>query len=166
MRIKTRETVMAGLMIAVAAILAQYPINGSIGLDAMPAFFAAVLISPVVGGLVGIIAHMLIAIFTGMPLSLPLHLVVALTMYVSCFAYGYARMVSNRYIAVALAIVLNGPVALLVTSAVAMIVGAPLSGVAMFALLVGPLTVTAAANVLTADLLYGIIGHRIAREGI
>ncbi len=41
MKLTTKELGIMGLMLALAAVLAQFPINGSIGLDAMPAFFTA-----------------------------------------------------------------------------------------------------------------------------
>ena len=161
MKIGTRELVMTGLLIALAAVLAQFPINGSIGLDAMPAFFGAAAVGPMLGGFVGAIAHLLIASFSGFVFGLPLHFVVALTMFASCFVYGYVRRSSNRYLAMVVGIIMNGPVSLAISAVVASLLGMGFSGLPMFLALIIPLTVAGSINVIVADLLYGVVGSQI-----
>lgn len=161
MKIGTRELVMTGLLIALAAVLAQFPINGSIGLDAMPAFFGAVAVSPLLGGFVGAIAHLLIASFSGFVFGLPLHIVVALTMFFSCYIYGYVRRKGNRYLAMVIGIIMNGPISLAISALAASIFGMGFSGMPMFLALIVPLTVAASINVIVADVLYGVVGSQI-----
>lgn len=164
MKITTRELVLTGLMIALAAVLAQFPINGSIGLDAMPAFFGAVAITPVLGGFVGAIAHLLIASFAGFMFTVPLHLVIAGTMFLSCFVYGYIRKHSNRYLAMGAGILMNGPVSLMITAFAAGLLGMEFSGMMMFLALIGPLTIVAAINVILADILYALVGAYVPKS--
>jgi uncharacterized membrane protein len=159
--ITTQRMVIMGMMIAMAAVLAQFPLFGSIGLDALPAFFTAALLGPVLGGIVGVIAHLLIAAFTGFPFTLPLHLIVAAMMFVSCYAYGVIRVKHNRYVAIIVAIVLNGPISLGLVALVAQWMKAPFSGLPMFMALIIPLFIGAAINVVMADVIYGMIKERI-----
>ncbi len=161
MRITTKDLVTTGLMIAMAAVLAQFPIFGSIAFDAMPAFLSAAMIGPILGGIVGFIAHLLVAMFTGFPFSLPLHLLIAVMMFVSCFIYGKVRQEHNRYLAMALAIVMNGPISLAFISILAKILGMPFSGLIMFTSLLLPLLIGATVNIVVADIVYGIIKEKI-----
>ncbi len=161
MKLTTKELVIMGLMLALAAVLAQFPINGSIGLDAMPAFFTAAALTPVLGGVVGAIAHLLIAGISGFVLGLPVHIVIAVMMFASCFVYGYVCKSVNRYVAVVAGVVMNGPVSLFVAAFFAKLLGAEFSGMVMFLALVLPLTMTAAINVVLADVIYGIVKDKI-----
>jgi len=161
MKITTKDLVTTGLMIAMAAVLAQFPIFGSIAFDALPAFLSAAMIGPLLGGIVGFIAHLLVAMFTGFYLSLPLHLLIASMMFISCYVYGKVRQNHNRYLAMASGIVMNGPVSLAFISIFAQILGMPFSGLIMFTTLVLPLLVASIVNVVLADILYGIIKEKI-----
>ncbi|MDA3845400.1 MAG: ECF transporter S component [Vallitaleaceae bacterium] len=162
----TKELTAAGLLIAIAVILSypMFKLMGSIGFDSMPAFLGAAVIGPIAGGFIGSIAHMVSALLTGMPLSLPIHLVVAVTMYMSCFAYGWTRKRSNRYLAIIVGIVMNGPISLGLSSLVAMAIGYPFAGMLMFATLIVPLTLAASVNVIIADVIVGFIGLRLSKS--
>ena len=162
----TRELTAAGLLIAIAVILSypMFKLMGSIGFDAMPAFLGAAVIGPVAGGFIGSIAHMVSALLTGMPLSLPIHLVITGTMFMSCYAYGFARKHTNRYVAIGTGIVMNGPVSLGLSSLAAMALGMPFGGVLMFTTLILPLTLAASVNVILADVIYGFIGLKLSKS--
>ncbi len=162
----TKELTAAGLLIAIAVILSypMFKLMGSIGFDAMPAFLGAVVIGPIAGGFIGSIAHMVSALLTGMPLSLPIHLVIAATMFLSCYAYGWTRKKSNRYLAIIVGIVTNGPISLGVSSLAAMALGLPFAGMLMFGTLIVPLTLAASVNVILADVIYGFIGLQLSKS--
>lgn len=160
MKSKTNKMVMMGLMIAIAMVLSRFPIYGTIGFDALPAFFAAVAIGPLFGGIIGIISHMMIAATTGFSLTLPLHIVVALLMFISCYAYGMTRKTLNRYGAMVIGIVVNAPLSLIIIAKVATMIGAPFAGMPMFLALIIPLTIGATINVVGADIIYTIIKKR------
>lgn len=161
----TKELTAAGLLIAIAVILSypMFKLMGSIGFDAMPAFLGAGVLGPVAGGFIGSIAHMVSALLTGMPLSLPIHLVVGATMFLSCYVYGWARKKTNRYVAIILGIVANGPLSLGISSLAALGLGLPFAGMLMFGTLILPLTLAASVNVILADVIYGLIGLRLAK---
>jgi len=160
-QITTKKMVIMGLMIALATILAQLPRFGSIGLDSMPAFFTAAFLGPILGGVVGLIAHLFIAGISAFPLTIPIHLVIAIMMFVSCYAYGYAREKSNRYIAMLVGIVLNGPVSLFIAAFLAFLLGYNFAGSVMFVALIIPLTLVATVNIVMADMVYSLVRHKI-----
>ncbi len=128
----TKQLVAIGLLLALSAIGAQLKIFGSIAFDSAPAFLAAILIGPVAGGIVGLLGHMITAMTSGFPYGLPIHIVVAVMMYVSCWGFG---VVFKRFGAVAggvAAVLLNGPVSLTVSAYVMMqLYGAPMNAVLM-----------------------------------
>lgn len=164
MRITVRETVTAGLLMAVSVMLSypMFKIMGSIGFDALPAYLGAAAIGPVIGGIIGGVAHFLSAMLTGFPFTLPIHLVVTLTMFLACFAYGVARQRFNRYVAILVGILMNGPVSLFIAAYASLALGAPFAGMPMVLMLIGPLTLVSAINVILADVIYGIVGKRVA----
>ena len=59
------------------------------------------------------------------------------------------------------AIILNGPVASLFAAAMSVILGLPLSGWALFGVVIVPLTLASIANVLLAVIVYNIINKRV-----
>ena len=166
MKISTKEMVTSGLLIALAVILSNpmFKLMGSIGLDAIPAFFGASVISPLMGGLVGGIAHIVSAMLTGFPFSLPVHLVVMVMMFITCYLYGVSRKKFNPYVAMIVGIVMNGPVTLLISAYTAKLFGIEFSGMAMFLALLGPLTLVSSANIVIAEVIYGLVGHQLEKS--
>ena len=81
-RLDVKSLCFSAILIAISVILANFPIFSSIALDSMPAFVGGIIISPVVGGIIGLLAHLFVALRTGFPLSLPVHILVALEMFV------------------------------------------------------------------------------------
>ncbi len=86
--------IFSALSAATAILKLPSPI-GSVGLDSFPGFFAAGFISPVVGGIVGFAGHLASAATAGFP-SGPYHLLIAVGMFVACFAYGAIIRLVNR----------------------------------------------------------------------
>ena len=81
-RLDVKSLCFSDILIAISVILANFPIFSSIALDSMSAFVGGIIISPVVGGIIGLLAHLFVALRTGFPLSLPVHILVALEMFV------------------------------------------------------------------------------------
>lgn len=155
---KTKTLVSVALLIALSVIGAQIKVQGSIAFDALPAFFAALYLGPLPGALIGLLGHLLTAITSGFPLTLPLHLIVALEMFLVVGLFGIVAKRVNSYLAIVLAILLNGPGATLLTAYVAQALGMEFAGMAMFTMLWIPLTVASAANVILAAVLYRGMG--------
>ncbi len=62
--------------------------HGLRAFDALPAFLAAFLMGPLAGAVVGAIGISFSALFAGFPLTLPLHIAIALEMAAICAFVG------------------------------------------------------------------------------
>lgn len=147
-KLSIRKMVFMALLIALSAVGSNLKIPSLIGtpaFDSLPGFFAAAVLSCKEGALIAALGHMLTALTAGFPLSLPLHLLVAVEMAVSALAFGYLFKKKHPIIAIAVAIILNG-------------IGAPASfipimGAGIFYTLVTPLLIASALNIIGAALL-------------
>ncbi|RBP61370.1 alpha-ribazole transporter [Alkalibaculum bacchi] len=158
---KTRKLVYTALLIALAFIGAQIKILGSIALDALPAFFAALLLGPVAGAAVGAIGHLLTAMTSGFPMSIPIHLVVMCTMAFICWLYGYLNNRINLIVNSTIAIILNGVGATYLSVLIMQLLGMIPTVKEFFFMLVGPLLLASTVNVLAAAVLYSLLKKRI-----
>ncbi len=95
------------LFCALSAVGAQFPLYGSVALDALPAYLAAMLLGGPQGALVGALGHLLSAVLSGFPMTLPLHLVIALEMAGVCFLTGLASRRRRHLPAAVLGFALN-----------------------------------------------------------
>nr|WP_132251656.1 ECF transporter S component [Natranaerovirga pectinivora] len=146
----SRQLAYMGLFIALSFVGAQIKIQGSVAFDSMPAFLVALIISPVAGGIVGILGHMLTAVTSGFPLTLPIHMVVGVLMGITCYLFGYLSKKGKKYIAVIVAFLLNGPISLGVSAYIMYALGYEFAGVALFSFLIVPLSIAAILNIVIA----------------
>lgn len=96
MNIRTMTTY--ALLIALCAIGGQIHLGVySIGFDSSPAFVGALMLGPVAGAVLGALGHLATAASTGFPLSVPIHLAVAIIMAGTGASIGYItkRMTSS-----------------------------------------------------------------------
>lgn len=165
MKLTTKKLVLAGLMIAISVVLSmpQFKINGSIGFDAMPAFLGAVILGPVLGGIIGIVGHMASAVLTGFPLSPAVHLVIAVFMFFACASFGYVREKVNKYVAAIVAFLLNAPITLAV-AALIMSGGVMEAFTAIFIGFIPTLSIAAAINILIAEVVVTTAGKHLVVE--
>ncbi|TCK98624.1 alpha-ribazole transporter [Natranaerovirga hydrolytica] len=161
---KTNQLVYLGVLIALSFIGAQLKIQGSIAFDSMPAFLGAILISPTIGGIVGFFGHLLTSLSSGFPMTLPIHLVVAIVMAVTCFLFGYITNKLNLYIAIIIATLLNGPVALAISAYTMTLMGYEYAGMAVFTAMFVPLTIASFVNIVIAGILHSIIKSPSVRK--
>ncbi len=161
MKLSIKEMVTGAMLMALAVVLSypMFKILGSIGIDAVPAYFGAAFIGPMVGGLVGGFAHIISAMLTGFPYTLPVHIAVMLMMFVTCYIYGVVREKTNRYIASVVGVILNGPITLFVSAYMSQFLGLEFAGMAMFTFLFGPLLIASIVNVVIAEVLYSILSQ-------
>lgn len=104
----TRKMVLFGILLALCIIGANIKILGSIALDSFPAFFGALLLGPVAGAFLGVLGHLVSAILAGFPLSLPIHIVVAVMMALTMYVFGtiYLKLISSgRWVAISAAVI-------------------------------------------------------------
>lgn len=122
--------------------------TGTVAFDSMPAFLAASLLGPVPGAVIGLLGHLMTAASAGFPLTLPIHLLIGIQMAVICWVYGLLFRKVNRYLAVVIAILLNG------VASPAMLMLLPGFGMGFFAAMVLPLTVGSLINIIVAFMVH------------
>jgi len=124
MKITTRNLVLMALFIALSFVGAQLKIFSTVAFDSLPAFLATLLMGPIYGAIVAIIGHLLTALTSGFPMTLPVHLVIALgmglTMVATWYTFTLVKKISNEYVGLIVAVIMagifNGPVLLLLCS--------------------------------------------------
>lgn len=156
----TKRIVLLSLFIALSAVLSNIKIVYSIAFDSLPAFLAAMLISPIAGGIVGALGHLLTAITSGFPFTVPVHLFIAIQMLVIVWIFGVLFKKMNQYIAMVVAIILNGPVATLLSGLLIAYLNHSFTAKTIssfFILMVVPLTLASAANIVLAFILQKVM---------
>ncbi|WP_088067209.1 ECF transporter S component [Gottfriedia luciferensis] len=156
----TKRIVLLSLFIALSAVLANVKIFSTIAFDSLPAFLAAMILSPIAGGIVGALGHLLTAITSGFPLSVPVHLFIAIQMLVIVWMFGVLFEKLNQYIAMAIAIILNGPVATLLSGILIALLNHSFTiktVSSFFLLMVLPLTLVSAANIVLAFIIQKVM---------
>ncbi|HLR21283.1 MAG TPA: ECF transporter S component [Tissierellaceae bacterium] len=154
---KTVELVYIATLIAISFIGSLIKIQGTIALDSMPGFFAALYLDPLSGALVGGIGHLLTSLTSGFPLTLPIHLIITLQMAVFIYIFGLIYKNVNGIIASIIAIILNGIGATLILAPITVWIGLPLSGTGFIYAMALPLTIASAVNVILAVIIYKVI---------
>lgn len=157
----TKKLAFAALLVALAFVGANFKILGSIALDSLPAFLAALLLGPFWGAAVGAIGHFLTALTSGFPFGLPAHLMIAVMMALTMAAfYGIAALLQKRLpqiaaqiIAAVAAVIINGPLEIL---ALFPLLG-PVMGKEALIALIPVLSMAAAVNVAASILIYQIL---------
>lgn len=157
----TVKLVYIATLIAISFIGSLIKIQGTIALDSMPGFFAALFLGPLPGALVGGIGHLLTSFTSGFPLTVPIHLIVALQMSIVMWIFGIVYKRINGIIASAIGILLNGIGATVILAPITAWMGLPLSGKAFVYAMAGPLTLASAVNIILASIVYKMINSRI-----
>jgi len=146
-KLSVKFITLCGMFIALSVAGAFLkPFGNSIAFDSLPAFLAASMLGPAAGALTGLLGHLISSAIVGFPFSLPVHLIVAVEMAIVMIIYSVLAQKINIAVSAVIAILLNGVVA---TALLIPILGAP-----FFAVMVGPLTLVAAINVILAVLLH------------
>lgn len=149
---RVRLLCISAVLIAISILLANIKIFQSIAFDSMPAFLAGMIISPLIGGIIGAIGHFFTALFSGFPYSLPMHLVIMIEMFIVVYATGYIYRKGYGILAVIIGIVLNGPISVVISGIAYEALGA-MSTMQFVAMMIVPLTIAAIANVTLAFIL-------------
>ncbi|WOP18269.1 ECF transporter S component [Raineyella sp. LH-20] len=90
--VSARKVAVMAIFIALSAVgsLVKLPSPlGTVALDSAPGFFAAVAFGGWVGFVVAAVGHLLTAALTGFPLTLPLHLLIAVGMGVCALVFSW-----------------------------------------------------------------------------
>lgn len=157
----TTKLVYISMLIAISFIGSLIKIQGTIALDSMPGFFAALYLGPVAGAIVAGVGHLLTSLSSGFPLTLPIHLIITLEMGIVVYLFGIIYKKFNGIAACISGIILNGVAMVLVLAPFTIWLGLPLNGKAFVYAMVAPLTIAAAVNIILAYVIYKTIGKRI-----
>ena len=163
--VSTKILVIMALFIAMSFVGSFIRIFGTIAFDSLPGFLAALLLGPVYGAVVGFLGHFFTALNSGFPLSLPLHIVIAASMALTMYVYGFAYRALKRRLSEKVTLVLTGmvgvffnaPVSLAMSMAALFFMAGREVALGLLALLPF-LLLAAAANVLISIILFKALG--------
>jgi len=136
-------------MTAVGSMVKVPSPTGTVALDAAFGFFSAIAFGWREGAIVAFLGHMLTALSTGFPLSVPMHLFIAVQMSIYVSVFEFAAKKIHLWAGIIAAVILNGPI-----SAFAVI---PIGGIGLMAALIVPLTIGSIINIFIAVTAYLII---------
>ncbi|NTW71500.1 MAG: ECF transporter S component [Eubacteriaceae bacterium] len=162
----TRKLIYYSIFIALSFVGAQIKIFGSIAFDSMPAFAAALFLGPVAGAVVGFLGHMLTALTSGFPFTVPIHLVIGATMALICYIFGFLKDKVHLGVNAAIATLLNGVGATFVSVFAMKLMGMVPAVMPVAMSLIGVLTAASFANVLIASTMYTMLGNKIMKAEI
>ncbi|HHW03965.1 MAG TPA: ECF transporter S component [Thermoanaerobacterales bacterium] len=151
---KTKNLVLAALFVALSAAGAAIKVpspTGTVAFDSAPGYLAALLLGPGYGAMTAALGHLFTSLSAGFPLSLPVHLIIAVEMAAFASIYGILKRF-NLLLAVILTSLLNGILA------PASFIPLPQFGTGFFTAMVIPLMVASAANVAVSFLIYKAVG--------
>lgn len=139
----TKRLTTLAILLALCVIGANIKILGSIALDSFPAFIGAIVLGPAAGAFLGFFGHMISALLSGFPSSLPIHLIIAAIMALCMFAYSWTRrkLAKNKLAASVVSMV----VAYIINVPLDIVLLYPLMGPGIFFLFV-PLTLATVVN--------------------
>jgi uncharacterized membrane protein len=157
---KNQLLVLMSLLVAFSYLGSLIKIQGTIALDALPAYLGALLLGPLPGAFIGFMGHFLTALTSGFPMTVPLHLFIALMMALTVGLFGLTAKKAGAFLASVLGTFMNGPVSTFGASYIASLLGLGFSGRIMFFALILPLTLTSLVNISGAVALYRIMKVR------
>ncbi|MEW6226784.1 MAG: ECF transporter S component [Bacillota bacterium] len=147
-----RRVARMALFVALSAVGALIKIpspTGTVALDSCPGYFSAISFGWLEGGIVAAVGHIFTAATTGFPLSVPIHILIAVEMAIFAAAFWWVNRRFGIIPAVIVATLLNGVVAAFVM--------VPIGGMGLALGLLAPLTVGSAINIIIAAVAYAIV---------
>ena len=144
----------AGTLIALSVVGSYLKIpspTGTVAFDSLPGFLGALLLGYPEGASIGFLGHILTSLNVGFPLGLPVHLIIACEMAMTCvlFRLLYRR---NRILAIICGVLLNGVLAPLTL--------VPVFGWGFFTGIAISLIVASAVNIILASLIFEVLKRR------
>lgn len=131
----------------VGALLKIPSPTGTVAFDSLPGYLGAVIIGKKEGAIIAALGHLASAATAGFFLTVPVHLYIALQMAAAAYLFGFLKEKVGLWFATGVAIFLNGVVM------PALLIPIPGYGTAMFAILLVPLLVGSAVNVILAAII-------------
>ena len=159
--VDTKKLVIVALFIALSLIGSNIKLFGTIAFDSLPGFLATLLLGSVYGAAIGFLGHIFTALTSGFPHSVPMHLVIAASMAITMFVFGYTYKVLTERLPTAGALIitgiagvlLNAPVSLTISMGVMAIMAGTEAALGLIALLPA-LIIAATANVVLSIIVF------------
>jgi riboflavin transporter len=149
---KTKNMVLIALFIAMSVvggyIKIPNPVTSSIAFDSLPAYLGTLIFGGLPGAVIGFLGHLSSAAIGGFPLGIPIHILVAVQMFIIMLIFRVIAKRVNLISAIVIGILLNG------VGAPACLILIPGMGMPVFVGAVIPLTITSIFNVVVAALIY------------
>lgn len=155
-----RKLVTCAMLIALCAVGANIKVVGTIAFDSMPAFLGALILGPWYGGLLGAAGYFLTSLTSGFPMTLPVHLVLMISMALTMIFFNLVQKSLEKKVNVWVGRIAGIIVALIFNVGVGLLMVIPLMGVAVLAYAPELLPV-ALANVLIAEVVYMFIPKKL-----
>ena len=143
-----RMAIFVALSAAGALIKIPSP-TGTVALDSCPGYFSGISFGWLEGAIVAAIGHLFTAATTGFPLSVPMHVIIALQMGIFAAAFWWVNKRVGLMAAIIAATLLNGVVCAFTVL--------PIGGMGMVVSMLLPLTIGSAVNVIIAAAAYRIV---------
>ncbi|MEM3437431.1 MAG: ECF transporter S component [Nitrososphaerales archaeon] len=134
---------------AVGAIIKIPSPTGTVALDSLPGYFSAVAWGYLEGGIVIALGHLLTSATVGFPLSIPIHILIAVMMIVWASIFRWTTVKIHWIVGIVVATFFNG--------VVAPAVFIPMFGEGFFYAMVIPLVVASLVNIAIASVTYQIV---------
>ncbi|MCH4008632.1 ECF transporter S component [Companilactobacillus sp.] len=157
---RIKKLTFTAIILALCIIGANIKIMGSVALDAFPAFFGAIALGPIAGAFLGLFGHLVSAMLSGFPLTLPVHLIIGFCMMVTMFVYGWIRKGDRsmkwQYI------ILSDVVGYALNVPLELVLLYPILKQAVYVYFV-PLTIASVVNIILAEIVYILLKSRFPR---
>lgn len=148
-----KKMCLAALLIGLSMILANIKVFQTVAFDSMPAFVGGILLSPVIGGLIALLGHLFTALMSGFPFTVPVHIVIAIEMFVIVYLTSRIYNKGKTIIALIVGTSLNGVVATWLTGAFMYYTAGGLTPIQFLQVMGLPLTIASLANIALAFLI-------------
>ena len=155
----TRKIILVALFIALSFIGANFKVMNSIAFDSMPGFLGALMLGPVYGAIIGAVGHFLTAFTSGFYLSLPVHMIIMVTMAITMYVFGivYRSLLKRSR---TLSIVASSLAAVLINGPITIFLLIPILGKGMLAM-IPILSGVAFLNVFIGHSVYKLLPKRL-----
>lgn len=161
---RTQKIVFCALLIALSYLGSMIKIFGSVALDALPAYFGALMFGGPIGAIVGAVGHLFSAALSGFSMTIPMHLLVAVCMALACWAYNWFNKKTNIVVASIIAILINGVIMTFLSGFLAVALGISQSVMAFVLPMLAPLLIASTINVVIAAVLYIVLKKALKLE--
>ncbi|WP_042349386.1 ECF transporter S component [Bacillus massiliigorillae] len=150
---KIQKITLCSLFVAMCFIGGNIKFMGSIALDAAPALIGTLLLGPYYGMALGFFGHIISSLLSGFPLSLPVHLIIALMMALTMYFYSVSRRWLEQRVNHVVAIIGSGVVMFLFNCPISLLALYPLIKDMAFVLFPA-LALAALCNLVIAEIVY------------